>query len=178
MRLRLEALTVKEGWEFKSERPPMIWARSCDKASGPLTVLLAMAEKEVKEGVAGGCVFGDLFDGVPAVPRAWISSAEAPEGASSADIKAANLAIDASIASNAAWIYPQKATSWCHSHERQCPAHPCRDPEAVPGQQLHVNIAGVSCLPWSSEGSQLGDSMEKPTQSARWLIAFGSKKDA
>ena len=168
LRLGLQAVSQQHGWELPPS--PVLFARSCDKDSLAQQVLCNLAEG------SGGCVFADLKDRLPRVAQDWIAEALPSSQAGIEDQRAAYACIRNWIAENREWLFPDDATSWCLTHKRMCPAHPLLPQPACAGEaartndrRLMVNCAGVSCLPWTAEGSQKRDASDCEVAHAIWL---------
>ncbi|CAK9029031.1 Uncharacterized protein (Fragment) [Durusdinium trenchii] len=75
------------------------------------------------------------------------------------------------VQQNAEMLFPDNATSWCYAHGQECPAHPLCRPRQTPFYQrpLMICCAGVSCLPWTSEGSQDADASECEVPHGIWM---------
>ena len=87
---------------------------------------------------------------------------------------------------NLSWIFGVDQTSPCLVHDRCCPAHPLMAtmyPEGatdsslrgafvtkVAVRPLSINIAGISCLPWTAEGAQQGDMSDEQLPFVTWLL--------
>lgn len=183
LRLGLAGLEKLHNLSFGDR--PIHFARSCDNAVLPSGVLQHIATTQDR---GESCVFFDILDRLPEPARLPIEASLPEDSASATDKKEAFMEVKAYLAEHSAWCFHPLATSRCVVHQRQCSTHPVatklygngadKYPEALPpptpsqvaGRPLCVNVAGVSCLPWTAEGSGDGDqsSCEIPHQT--WLL--------
>eukprot|EP00435_Cladocopium_sp_Y103_P031773 s3755_g8.t1 len=162
-RLGFAGLCKLHGWTFSN---PVTHSRSSDMDSACRDVLLEYAKLD------GGCVFGNILERLPSWAQDWINSALPPSKAGIEQKLSMNKAIADWLSANASELFSDTATSWCFVHGRNCPAHPilARDLlKSYHSRPLMVGIAGVSCLPWTAEGSQEADASECEIPHAIWL---------
>ena len=184
LRLGLAGLEKLHNLSFGDR--PIDFACSCDNAVLPSGILQHIATTQ-----DGGeiCVFFDILDRLPVPARQRIEASLPEDSASAADKKEAFTEVKAYLDEHSVWCFHPLATSRCVvHHQRQCPAHPvatklyCNDadkyPEALPpptpsqiaGRSLCVSVAGVSCLPWTAEGSGDGDQSPCEIPHQTWLL--------
>ena len=74
---------------------------------------------------------------------------------------------------NRHWAFSKEATFECKVLLRDCYAHPCMHlPEHQALDSLHrplLNVAGVTCVAWSAEGSREGDGHVSSVFNSCWL---------
>lgn len=161
LRLGLAGLCKHFGWDCADS---IHHARASDKDPACRQVLMHLA-------AGRGCVFGDILDRLPKLGQEWIESAMPPPNATLEQRRDAFGSIVQWVQQNAEMLFPDNATSWCYAHGQECPAHPLCRPRQTPFYQrpLMICCAGVSCLPWTSEGSQDADASECEVPHGIWM---------
>lgn len=162
LRLGLAGLTKLLGWSFPA---CVCHSRSSDKDPSCRAVLQHLAQED------NGCVFGDILDRLPDWARSWIDAALPSSGATCEQKKEAHRAIVDWVANHADQLFTDDATSWCYAHDCKCPSHPvlARDTFKRFPRPLMVTCAGVSCLPWSAEGSQEAEASTCEVPHGVWI---------
>ena len=159
MHLAIDGLRRVHGVQIREDA--CVFRRVSDKDSLALEVLMGLASHDDT-----CCVFGDIADRLPQFARDWIEAAMPlpVPSMSSAEIKDAYADIKNWILLHKENLFSDSAGSWCYKHKQVCPAHPLLSigddakclASSLQGvnRPLMVNVAGVSCTPWSSEGAQ------------------------
>ncbi|CAE7249881.1 unnamed protein product [Symbiodinium sp. CCMP2592] len=113
------------------------------------------------------CHFEDILHRLPQSGQDWIAAASPQKGANKKERSDAYAAIADWLMQNRSWLFSENATAFCCVHQRHCPVHQCLlgDKE----QRLRINVAGVTCHAWSSEGLLEGTSHESEIPLAVWL---------
>lgn len=162
-RLGFAALGKLHGWTFRN---PVSHSRSSDSDAFCRQVLLYMAADD------SGCVFGNILDRLPIWASEWISAAMPPPDASLDDKRYAHGCISEWITQHADKLFADDAKSWCYAHERMCPSHPVLARELLQSffpRPLMICCAGVSCLPWTAEGSNEGQASDCEIPHSIWM---------
>ena len=174
LQLGFAALQKACGWQHPI-LAQLKFVRSCDISALAQKVLLELAEQQ------DGCVFQDMLARLPQTAQLWIESAKPDPDASMESAREAYSVVRQWVFENRDWIFPDDAESWCCRHMKQCPAHPLLQAsqsmaapavasKASMGQRpLMVNCAGVSCLPWTAEGSQRREASECDIPHSVWV---------
>jgi hypothetical protein len=189
LRLGLAGLEKLHNFSFGDR--PIRFARSCDNAVLPSGVLQHLLQHVATTQDRGeSCVFFDILDRLPEPARQRIEASLPEVSASATDKKEAPMEVKAYLAEaeHSVWCFHPLATSRCVAHQRQCPTRPVatklycngadKYPEALPpptpsqvaGRPLCVNVAGVSCLPWTAGGSGDGDQSPCEIPHQTWLL--------
>ena len=163
LRLGFAGLSKLHGWKTSN---PVTHSRSSDMDSACRDVLLEYAKHD------SGCVFGNLLERLPAWAQDWIQSATPPSKLDIEQKRNMNKSIADWVSKNAFELFSDSATSWCFAHGCNCPAHPMLSRDLLKSyhpRPLMVAIAGVSCLPWTTEGSQEADASECEIPHCVWM---------
>lgn len=160
-----------------------VFRRTCDKGAVQSKVLLEMAADEDSDQPTI-CHFDDIVDRCHPIGKEYIIAATlaaTPNADESHEAREhGNTELHQWLKMNADWLFPRAATSYCHTHQKQCVAHPKykgatldmmdRDTkmrrsdsgrtDGISQEQssvdedppLYMNIAGVTCVAWSNEG--------------------------
>ncbi|CAE7871568.1 unnamed protein product [Symbiodinium necroappetens] len=144
--------------------------RTCDKAALPTRVQVEMS-RFWEQGRR--CHFQDILDRLPEQGREYINAAKPEKSARKQARMDAYAAITDWVMKNRSWLFSVDAESYCAVHERQCKVHKTL---AVPdgrqssgNQSLRINVAGVTCHAWSTEGSLEGNAHESEVPLSVWL---------
>ena len=163
LRLGFAGLSKLHGW--KSDKS-VSHSRSSDKDPLRRQVLLDLAASD------NGCVFGNIMDRLPDWGREWITAALPPEHATLAEKSVAHSNISEWIGKHAEVLFPDDASSWCFAHERMCSVHPILNRPLLQSffpRPLMLCCAGVSCLPWTAEGSGEAEASECEVPHSIWI---------
>ena len=165
--LRLSTIALgKLGIPFQYQ-----WARSCDKAAGPRSALVALARQ--CDG-SRSCVMTDINDRLPASILLELDKLEPnarPDRSDPASVKAA---ADARASQGKLLLerideaFPPGALSKCLVHKGNCPVRVTRGramellgdemdkDKAQPNDVVMMNISGNTCAGWTPAGQKLG----------------------
>lgn len=177
IRLGLEAYKIMFGEHIPG--PGVRFARACDKSAVPLQVLSRISQDLDS---CSSCVFVDLIHRLPSEAQERIK-ASIPESDDDMDESKTEAFSDIAkyISDHAEWCFSPRATSHCIIHGKQCLANPLADvmypvegdgttlEERAFQRPLAVSSQGVPCLPWTSEGTQLGDESPHELSHCVWL---------
>lgn len=200
LRLGVEGLRCLHSWTF--EPHPLRAMHACDVAPTPQNILMEISEKF--DG-SSSCVFMDLLDRLPSAARDWIDAASPPVNASRAEKTEAHDLISKWVIENRAWLFTCDTRSRCLVHHADCLVYPGRasdrdTPEAPSGSSgvasddaeaccgnptcsgrieqtkpLFISCSGVSCLPWTSEGSSAGKASPCEIPHIVWVAESSSR---
>lgn len=159
--LGILGLIQHHAWSFDSF--PVQHSRMCGKDPLCLAVLDAIGQKD------DSCVFENILDRLPTEAQEWICAATPAKTASSDIRRAAFANIRAWIWNHLDWLFPPDASCWCRTHSQHCKVFPeCAD-EPLSSRPLIATCVGVSCLPWTAEGSQQGESSDCEIPHSVWV---------
>lgn len=168
----------------------LVCARSCDCDRVASQLLVEMSEKF---DCSDSCVFSDILDRLPEVARSRMLAGVAADDAPRLDKTAAFADLAQWLDDNRAWCFDPTLTCSCLVHKKNCNVVPSQaldqatdhtafgmasdgdgagssgDSISSPTFRLRINCAGVSCLPWTQEGSGEGDSSACEMAHMVWL---------
>lgn len=154
----MRGLEEELGMKFASS--PIKSLRTCDHGQLQTEFLI-----EISRGLddSKSCHFRDLMDRLPPMAQQRLNASTPHSGASKLEKEQAFKDIKKWLHDNREIAYPESATSWCCVHDKPCPVRleRCHVFEKTEEQQesslfkpLRVNVAGVTCVAWSSQGRQ------------------------
>ena len=164
--------------------------RACDVAPLQATLLTDMAHQL---DAGGSCVFGDIMDRLPEAALARIMATlescsvdkdDSDGGAAPVPELTAEAyqEIDSYLKQNSDCIFNVEETSACSVHGKECPVHPLSQLMYPKGSRTRrptvaqaasrpfaMCIAGVSCIPWTTEGEMKGDTSPEQLPFLVWI---------
>ncbi|CAE7239963.1 unnamed protein product [Symbiodinium sp. CCMP2456] len=142
--------------------------RTCDKGLLQKRVQVELAQSiEAVLQDHERCHFEDILHRLPQRGQDWIAAASPGKHATKAERAEAHAAIADWLMQNRSWLFSKDATAFCCVHQRRCRVHQCLLGEQE--ERLRMNVAGVTCHAWSSEGLLEGTAHESEIPLAVWL---------
>jgi hypothetical protein len=192
LELGLEAIFMENSWSMEL---PLTVHHTCDFGVVQSSVL-TRASHEIDGSKV--CHFKDILSRIGPMEQVWIAAALPSEHATLEVQKEAYAAIGLWLKENRKWVFPENATDHCEVHNKRCCLNPCAvqqfgrgskrklaecdagmDGDAcdaidtdeaaeVNARPLVIEVAGVTCAGWSSEGSSEGLPRESEVPHAVW----------
>ena len=160
----VEAAVDHYGWKFDTDGTPMLTFGSvCEWGSMQCTVLFGVSE-QVDGGK--GCIFGDILQRLPPTAQRMIESMIPDDACTTEQKKIAFEEIRVWLFENRKWVFTPGHTSQCMMHEQLCFCHggfrsSGDDGSSSSGSSAKqrpwcFSTAGVTCVAWSTTGTQTG----------------------
>ena len=169
----------------RKRRHSIEFHRSCDKGNLQKNLLKAISNS-LDEG--GTCVFEDLMDRLPLAAQVFIKKLTPHEKMTPDEKVNAYNDIRSWLHENRQWCYPPDATSYCIVHKKCCKAFPdvhlpIANPDDTTDEEfqhrpLQVEVAGVTCLGWTSAGTQARETHESELAHAVWMEERTARAEA
>ena len=160
----VEAAVDHYEWKFERDEQVLTFGSVCEWGSMQQTVLWGVCAK-VDDGK--GCCFGDILDRLPRNAQDMIDAMLPDLESTVEEKKIAFDEIRVWLLENRKWVFKPEATSDCSMHEERCFCHggfrssPHDDGNSSSGSSARqrpwsISSAGVTCVAWSTAGSQQG----------------------
>lgn len=191
--MRLGVLATEKSFGMTFPSPPFTFVRASDKGLLQQRVLADLAQMD---GEPFSCLFGDLLERLPPAARQHLEAALPEQGATKQEKSQAYQDIRSWLLSNRAWAFPDDAQSFCYVHGCECPVRPpaqgqkrkraldvdgpsgahCDEAShgvahelALGAGPMRCNIAGVTCVAWSTNGLRGHHAHESEVPHSIWL---------